>query len=195
MTIREANFVVGFDMDGVLLDHTANKVAIAREMGLTVLPEATHSEEIRSIFKDIEDYRRFQGLLYYDHPIALTVPLMPDVTVVLDRLVVDGTPFVLVSRRRDSEAAIRILKTQGLWGKYFSDKNAAFVPSVAEKVARAQSFGVTRYIDDERKVIRAMEGIIAEPVLFDQHDRFGDTPHTRVRSWMEFLHLASPVLR
>lgn len=183
--IADASFVVGFDMDGVLVDHASNKIAIAREFGVFVAPQETPSEILRGKFADRADYERFQALLYEEHPLAGEAPVMNGAVEVLEELRGRRIPYYLISRRRSGDVARAQLAAKGLWGTYFDDANAFFVRSIAEKAEYAKRFGVTVYIDDERRVLDGMDGIVPDRALFDPYAAFPDTKYRRITTWAD----------
>jgi len=181
-TIQGKRCVVGFDMDGVIVDHTPNKIALARRYGVTLALSDTHSEQLpkimpRSIYKD------FQNELYGDTEFAFSAPLMEGVEATLRMLADRQIPFVLISRRRQPKNAVALLARRGLWGTSFTEKNAFFVGSPEEKNAIAVREEVTHFFDDERKVLRVMPDV-RHRFLFDTFRQFGDDKdYTRVFDW------------
>lgn len=182
---NQAHSVVGFDMDGVLIDHAANKIAIAREFGVSVELAETPSEILRGKFTDRAEYERFQALLYEEHPLADKAPVMPGAREILDELRRRGVPYFLISRRRSSEVARVQLAAKGLWGTYFDDGNALFVRSIVEKAEHAARFGVSVYVDDERRVLAKMEGVVPDRVLFDPHGAFPAGGYRTIATWTD----------
>ena len=75
MPTQDQKIIVGFDLDGVIVDHTQNKMRIALHYGVALTPEETHSEIMRSLFPE-EIYHEIQGQLYDDTDDALSAPLM-----------------------------------------------------------------------------------------------------------------------
>lgn len=94
-------------------------------------------------------------------------------------------PFYLISRRRSGDVARAQLAEKGLWGDYFSDANAVFVGSIAEKAEHAARLGVTVYVDDERRVLAGMEGIVPDRALFDPYGAFPSAGFRTIRTWTE----------
>jgi hypothetical protein len=84
-----------------------------------------------------------------------------------------GIHFVLISRRKNPENAVTLLTRRGLWGTYFTVKNAFFVKSPDEKNIVAVREGVTHFFDDERKVLRVMPDV-RNRFLFDSSRQFED---------------------
>lgn len=159
---------IGFDMDGVLIDHTPTKVLLARQAGYALEPYETTSDHLRRVMPEAVR-RPLQEKLYGDPAYAFQSPMVPGVGELLASLHGRGIPFVLISRRKDPGIARQILERHGLWGVYFTDANAVFVERIADKETACVQRGVTHYIDDEADVLAALTSV-AHRYL---HDPFG----------------------
>lgn len=183
--IIDDKMVVGFDMDGVILDNADSKVRIAKKHGFDLKLHETPSEIIRAILPRVV-LEKLQQTLYDSPRIALSTPLMKGVRSILADLDKKNIPIFLISRRKIPEVAVRILKKHLLWPKYFNDKNSFFVNHPEDKNFKAAQLGVTHYIDDELKIINVLSSV-KNRFLFDQFDVFKDANnYMRVKSWAEF---------
>jgi hypothetical protein len=180
------NVCVGFDMDGVLVDHTKMRARLARRFGYPVKRKDTPSDMYRQHVP--EDVRRqIQDLVYHTSPHFLKAPLIRKVRTVLSVLRRSGIPYVLISRRKNPALARQLLKKRGLWPLYFNTQNTRFVFTREEKNIEAERFGVTHYIDDEADVLAALSGV-TNKFLFDPYGVLTDSPiYRRFRKWDEFL--------
>ena len=173
---------MGFDMDGVIIDHAPNKLALAGSYAVHLLPEETHSELLALKFARNE-YLAFQNELYGNSAFALSAPLMDGAYDVLHTLRESAVRCVLISRRKNPANAIALLTERGLWGDIFTDQNAFFVQSPEEKNMVGVREGVTHFFDDERKVLRVMPDI-QRRYLVDTFHQFNDeTELPRVYDW------------
>ena len=181
-TIQPPPTVVGFDMDGVIIDHTENKITLAQRFGVILRPDETHSELLARHFRR-DDYLALQNELYGNTDLALSAPLMGGALNVLMELRKHGVPFVLISRRRVPENAIALLSRRGLWGEIFNESNAFFVQSPVEKNTVGLREEVSHFFDDERKVLLVMKDI-GHRYLFDSFNQFSDEEtFPRVHNW------------
>jgi len=181
-TIQTGPRIVGFDMDGVIINHAPNKIMLAKRYAVTLRPEETHSELLPGKFPR-EEYLAFQNMLYGNSDFALSAPLMLGAFDVLHEMKDRGIPFVLISRRREPENAIRLLKERKLWGDFFTEANAFFVGTPEEKNVASVREGVTHFFDDERKVLRAIPDV-KRRFLFDSLRQFNDEDEfERVFDW------------
>jgi len=158
---------IGFDMDGVLVDHTEWKQILARRYGYTLTAAQTTSDAMRAIVAD-EHRSEIQRLLYQDDRYALSPALMPGARELLEELTHTGIRFSLISRRRDHDLARLLLEKHRLRPVFFSDVNTVFVGSVQEKADACARLGVTHYIDDEVQVLRALQSV-PHRYLMDPH--------------------------
>lgn len=176
--------VVGFDLDGVVVDHTQNKMRIAARYGITLAPEDTHSERMGELVPP-EIYREIQKQMYDDTDEALSAPLMEGAFSALASLREHEIPYYLISRRKLPISALHLIERRGLWGEYFTAENTFFVEHMEDKNPVAEKLGVTHFIDDERRVLRLMPSV-PHRILFDVRDFFAnETEFVRVKNWNE----------
>ena len=149
---------VGFDLDGVLIDHTDLKIKLARALGYNLKPEQTPSDVILE-FLPRNVYKEIQRGLFEDLDTSCQSPLMLGAHYVLDKLKTRAVPFTLISRRRNSEIAKKVLAHHGLWDTYFTDTNACFVSSIEDKNTIASDLGISHFIDDEMRVLRSLTAV------------------------------------
>ena len=179
-------WVLGFDLDGVIIDHTQKKILLAAAYGYQLQPRQTPSEIIEKILS--QNHLDEIKYLLYTHPeAALEQPLMAGVKSFLQFLKEKNTPFYLISRRRQGELAIELLKLQNLWPDFFNESNAVFVDKKEDKNIQAKKWGITHYLDDEFPVLDCMTNV-PNRYLFDPHGVWSNFPtYPRIRSWSEAL--------
>ena len=188
MTSQEETIVVGFDLDGVIIDHTQNKMRIAARYGVALTPEETHSERMRTLFEH-SVYREIQEQMYDDTDEALSAPLMEGAFGGLASLREHEVPYFLISRRKKPIHALQLLERRGLWGEYFTPENTFFVENMEDKDPVAAQLGVTHFIDDETRVLRLMPSV-QNRVLFDTRNLFeATTDFTPVKNWSDLGYL------
>lgn len=184
MTSQEDNFIVGFDLDGVIVDHTQNKIRIAARYGITLCPEDTHSERMGDLISP-EIYREIQKQMYDDTDEALSAPLMEGAFGLLASLREHEVPYYLISRRKLPISALHLIERRGLWGEYFNAENTFFIENMEDKDPVARRLGITHHVDDERRVLRLMPSV-QHRILFDVRDFFPDNSEfVRVKNWSE----------
>ena len=181
------NMIIGFDMDGVILDHTSTKLILAKKFGLNITEKETPSEIIKTLMP-LPKYRKFQIDLNDNPKFKYLAPPMSGVKTVLTSIVKSGLPYFLISRRKKEASAIKILKHHDLWPKYFNKTNAFFVKTPEDKNIKALELGITHYIDDEQKVLNALVSV-KNKFLFDHLDVFKNSGYARVKSWKEIAKL------
>lgn len=179
--------VIGFDMDGVILDPTQNKISSAKKLGVSITKKQTPSEIIRTIIPQ-KAYEKFKNYLYDDTTSLLRQRLMPGVKNVLNYVLKNHVPYFLISKQINHPMAVKILKHHGLWPKYFNKKNAFFVDGIEAKNTKAVQLGITHYFDDETQVLEKLVDV-KNKFLFDHLDAFKNSGYARVKSWKEIAKL------
>lgn len=185
---RQADkLVIGLDLDGVILDHTHAKIMLAKKLGFSLKPEETPSDIIKNVLS-LDAMQAIQHFLYDDPVIALGARMFRGASAGLSQLKKADVPFFLISRRKNSELAIALLKKRGLWPLYFNAQNTSFVTEKVEKNKEAKKFGITLYIDDQPSVLEKVTDVPMR-ILMDHFGVFNeyDRKYKRVASWKEFL--------
>jgi len=175
--------VIGFDLDGVIVDHSLLKKKLASLLGFDISLAETHSNIIKKIIPN-DDLKKIQENIYCKES---SQPLIPGTLNILEKLKENNINFFLISRRRTGlarEMAIKIMKNRGLWPKFFNEKNVYFVESPEGKNESAKKLEVTHYFDDEEDVLDAIK-CVPNRFLFDQFDNFPNSHFDRVKNWKE----------
>ena len=178
--------IIGLDLDGVIIDHTGNKIALAQKFGLELLPRETVSDVISEKMTST-DYEHFQTILYDDPNVAYAAHVMPGVLQGLARIK-EKHPYFLISRRKSNVTALAFMKMNGLWPHYFNERNVFFVEKKNDKDKKAVELGVNIYMDDQPTVLAELRSV-RNRYLFDHLNAYGDAgyPFERVSSWSEFI--------
>jgi hypothetical protein len=168
-----SKIVIGFDIDGTLVDHADAKIAFAASRGIALPPEETPSDIMKSRFPK-ELVRDMQRYIYESTEGGTGQPLMPGVKETLVALRENEIPFFFISRRRGDKSkknAFIILERNGILGRYINKEKIIFLPTIGEKAAAAHERGVTHFLDDEVKALKAMS-LVSHRIFFDQFDIF-----------------------
>ena len=180
--------VIGFDLDGVFLDFSELKRKLAAERGYDIALNETPSE-IMAQKISVPVYKEMQWDLYARPPHAFSVPLIPGAKEGLQKVAGSGVPFFLISRRKFPDVPKKVLEGHGLWPDYFHEQNAFFVIEPKDKDIRAKALGITHYVDDEPKVLQAIESV-PHRILFDPFGAYPEEEwYEKVGSWKEILSL------
>ena len=177
--------IIGFDMDGVILNNSKTKIELARKLGFNLELHHTPFEIMRTMLPQVV-LEELQKMLYFTHEIAVKTPLIKGARNILMELSQKNIPYYLISRRKLPEIAIKTLRQRRVWPKYFNDNNSYFVDRPEDKDSQACKLGITHYIDDE---LRNIDALVSVPnkYLFDPFNVFKDAKHyTRIKSWQEF---------
>ncbi len=106
--------IIGLDLDGVIIDHTANKIKVGKSLGVDIDLADTPTDILGDIL-DPSVWRAIKRILYDDPVIALTPPLMVGVENGLRFLKENHYKYFLISRRKSTATAFQYLKTYSLW--------------------------------------------------------------------------------
>ncbi len=188
METENSKKIIGFDLDGVIVDHTMIKIKLAEKFGYILKPEQTPSEIIKEIIPQ-KPLDKIKYSIYEGPQTSACQPLEEGAFAALEKIKMDGIDFFLISRRRrsGSGAAIELLKKQKLWPEYFNEKNVFFVASPEDKNLKARELGISHFIDDEMEILKKMASV-ENRFLFDKFNLWQDSDlYRRISSWQEFL--------
>jgi len=174
--------IIGFDLDGVIIDHTESKLELAKQLGFSLTPEQTPSDVMKTILPH-DLWRNLQHSLYNTEVVLGSASLMPGVLQVFEKMRDQNIPYALISRRHIPEQAINFLVQNSLWPGFLNAENTFFVPSKEDKNRKAAELGVTHYIDDELSVLEVLESV-PHKFLFDHLNAFQQSNRfPRITSW------------
>lgn len=178
--------IIGFDLDGVIVDHSALKIRVAKECGFDLKLEETPSDIMKHLVPDsVADKIKYR--IYGDPETSLFAPLMAGAKDAIVGLKEKNIKYFLISRRKNTALAAGLLKNHGLWPEYFNEQNAFFVSNIEGKNEKSKELGINCYIDDEPKVLESLESV-EDKFLFDQFDiRDGVEKFERIGSWAELF--------
>lgn len=182
---RKQNKIIGFDLDGVIVDHTRNKLRVAKDLGVLLDISETPTDILNSKL-GYEVTKRIDKIIYDEPRIALTPPLFRGAKTAINHIS-KLWPCFLISRRTLNDYAIGLLTKRGLWPKYFNEKNAFFVQTKEDKNAKAKELGINVYIDDQPSVLEKLVDV-RHRFLYDPLNVYSEnSSYKKVLSWQEFL--------
>ena len=192
MDYRDNQIVIGFDLDGVIIDQAHQKVRIGKKIGLDLKLEDTAFGILESKYSS-EVVEQIKSILYNDPMYALRATLMEGVINVFDFLKEKQYPFFLISRRRHPDMAVKLLERLEIWPFIINDVNSYFVSGPEAKNIKAKELGITHYIDDELKIIHALDSV-KNKYLFDRFNVFAEhTAYKKIKSWYDFEKLINGI--
>lgn len=179
--IKDAQIIIGFDLDGVIVDHTKEKIKIASDFGFSISSNQAQADLIKKIIPRDALLNILQKL----YGEVSSQSLFAGAKEVLFKLKNANIPIYIISRRRvgkNREMAIEILKNRGLWPEVFNEENVFFVDKPADKNEVAKRLGVTHYIDDESGVL---------DVLIDVKNRYQFDPFGDLKGISKYICLSN----
>ena len=178
--------VIGFDLDGVIIDHSKNKEIILKHLGLAIKKKEL-ATDILGTKVPMETWRTIQEFLY-GHPKHSQKPRpFEGIEYIFKELKRRNVEYVLISRRRNEKTAMALLKKRKLWPRFLNRKNTFFVRHISGKHEKAKELGISHYIDDQPSVLKELKSV-KNRFLFDPHGSHGHTRHyKKISSWKEFM--------
>lgn len=183
--------IIGLDMDGVIIDHTENRIRFAKEFGFSLAPEEAASDIMRKKIPR-DTYEKIQKLLYDDPTTGLSLPLVSGAKSSVELLRQSEILYYLISRRGNPQIGRALLQKRGLWPELFNEKNTFFVKTIEDKNDKARELGVTIYLDDQPSVLDALVDI-PQKFLFDplyayaKHSEHAQ--YNKIHSWDKFIQV------
>jgi hypothetical protein len=181
---------IGLDFDGVIVDHSANKLRLAEGLGCRLEHWQTNTNVMKRFMRP-ETYEAIQDCLYYEF-----TPLADPMEGALEniaRLVAAGIEPHIISARDDRSRpfAMEWIKKHRLTD-LIPPERLNFVGNGDEKRALVERFGISVFLDDKISVLANLPKTTRR-FLFDQHDISKQIElkgaDTVVRTWKEFVDL------
>lgn len=175
---------IGIDLDGVIIDHTAHKLALARQFGFDLEPWQTNSN-VMGEFVSAEQYRAIKEALY--------MRMMDDIPAVkgafdfLDAL--PGELYIVSARKSGSIRFVQDwMMRHDFYGLIPADQ-IFFCNNKYEKRGHCERLALDAFVDDQAKVLHNLPPSV-ECILFDEHriaDRIALEQRVEVAgSWKDF---------
>ncbi len=183
--MKDKKIKIGFDLDGVLIDHKKNRVKAAHFLGYDNVSESMAVREIKTLIPEM-DYKKIQEYLYDEA--TSEADIMVGVKKLWEGL--EGIcDLYIISRRpklNSQKEALELLNKE----INFSKKNVFFVARDKDKNKIIKKFGIDVFLDDKLSVLEFIE--TAERFLFDEYRVYKEKKIggiTVVYSHGEFLDL------
>jgi len=185
-TLYKGKLRIGLDLDGVIIDHTRNKIKVAKRLGFDIRPQETVSEILENLMPS-DTYRELQHCIYDEmsmtaKPVVYAIPTIRRISQL------GHTLFIISRRHKRANDALKWLKIHGVL-PFIPKRNIAFVSQDKDKVLFVRKFAVDIFLDDKVGNLSYVKKA-TYPVLFN--DLKADINHdgyTEVRSWPEFRQL------
>lgn len=185
---------LGFDLDGVIIDHTSNKLRHAKALGYDLSPAETASGVMKKHVHP-DHYREIKHTIYGSA--SLEAPPMEGALEMIAELAPAFRIFI-ISRRNMRDGFDE-------WGRQWLDVHGVhrsipreqvfFVAHdvVGAKDAVARQHGIRAYMDDQAKILYELPSVSVR-ILFDPFD-VGEIsePLVKIKKWQELPAIVETV--
>lgn len=186
--MEDLQMFLGFDLDGVIVDHSFVKIQLAQKFGFTVNKYQVYPDNLYRLLGP-DKYYEFTHCLYDDPQIAMKGVIMRGSKSVLGKLKKRNIRFAVISRRKNNhDIPINLLRKHGLWPDILNRQNVFFVQNRGDKNTKAISLGISHFMDDDWEVLEQLTGVLNK-YLFDPYGIAPDCCFKKIVSWREFYEL------
>lgn len=177
---------IGLDLDGVIIDHTQNKIKVAKSFGFNIKKEETQSEVLKTILPE-DKYKKLQRAIY--GKITLDSPPVVSSLTTLKKLRKNNNyNFFIISRRKKRKEDVisgqRWLKKYQIF-KIIPEKNVFFVTEEKDKNIYCKKLKIKIYLDDKIKALKLISSVPYR-VFFYPYKVSNNTNFLEIKSWKEF---------
>ena len=145
---------IGLDLDGVIVDHTQNKIKIAKSVGFRVEAKETQSEILKSILPE-KEYRKVQRIIY--DKITSDASPTPFLLKTLQDLSLNYNFFIIsLRRKKHSEVAWYWLEKHKIL-EIIPKKRIFFIEK--DKNFWCQKLKIEVYMDDTVKILDTLSSV------------------------------------
>lgn len=178
---------LGIDLDGVVIDHRAHKLRLARERGYDLEPWQANTN-LMGRYLPREAYAAIQRELY--GPLTLQAPSVPGAVEGLAAL--SGEPYIVTAREAASRVIVRQWLDQHGVEESVPPGRVIFCADGEEKGSHCLRLGLGVFLEDKLSYLRrtpktALRVLLDEDAVADLLDVEPDI--VVVRSWPEFVAL------
>jgi uncharacterized HAD superfamily protein len=185
MSNKKRKLKVGFDFDGVVVDHTKNKILIAKKHGFDISITQAAGHRLKKMVPD-NIYVKIQESIY--GPLTLSAVPMLEVKESMAELSKIAELF-LVSRRSSDHRRFAVDWLNKNLPGIFSPGQIFFVDQDQHKNDLCETLNIAIFIDDKISTLQHMQSL-PHRYWFDQYDSSGELNYQGlivVKSWKEFL--------
>ena len=179
------SMVIGFDLDGVIIDHSKNKIKKAKELGYVIKAEETSSERLYKLIPQ-EDYQVIRKFIYR-RGTPMAEPMEGAFQTI--KSLSKNYHIVIISRRDEDlqRNALEWLKKHGFLN-YIKRKDVYFVGDEKYKDVAAKRLKVRVYMDDKLSVLELLKSV-PNKILFDPYNCFQikNKKIGKIESWQSLL--------
>lgn len=182
---------IGLDLDGVIIDHTQNKMRVAKSFGFKIKPEEIQSEVLKKILpKPI--YRKLQKAIYGN--LTLKAQLTPDVFKILKQLSKDHQLFIISRRGKGGSTSARAWLKKYKIFEIIQKKNIIFVEKAIDKNLWCKKLKIQIYIDDKVEVLNLLSAV-PQKIFYNPQKAKHNKKYLEISSWQEFPGLLNKTKR
>ena len=186
--MKNKNNKIGIDLDGVIIDHTQNKIKAAMELGFSVTAKETTSSKFLKVKMPAEAYRELQRKTYDE--MSPTAPPIPGALKSIKELHNRGFEMFIVSRRKIPGPAVDWLQRYGVLDIIPKEK-IFFVKEDHQKEKMAQKLKLDILLDDQCKVLKELKSV--KHIIFFNFHEVDNEGFCEVKSWEKFLKLVNKI--
>jgi len=179
--------IIGLDLDGVIIDHSKNKIKFAKEFGFKLKRQETSSEVMKTKLP-LKIYKIIQKKIYNNLENSLQSPLYKGVKTALNYLKKESCPYFLISRRKNKRIAVQLLRQKELWPRFFNKNNVFFVKKDEDKNIFVKKLKINLYLDDKIEVLDKLSSI-SHKLLFNPLKTYNqnEVSYKLINSWPQFI--------
>ena len=179
---------IGLDLDGVLIDHTENKIRVAKSFGFRLIPKETQSEAMKHILPK-KEYKRLQKIIY--GKMTMDAFPTPKVFKILQKLSPKHNLFIISRRKgKDANMAWRWLKKYQIFN--IIPKKHIFFIEKGDKKFLCKKLKIVIYIDDEVKILKKLSSVLY-PILYNPHRVSTNQKFLEIKSWKKLPNLLNKI--
>lgn len=176
---------IGLDLDGVIIDHTANLIRLSREFGFSIQPNQTPGHRLRKIVGE-DNYLKIRQILY--GPTTKSSVPMTGALDCLRKLKMDNSVFIISARFKKNQPVAWDWINHYL-SNIFDKQKIIFIEQEKYKNSICQKLKIDIYLDDK---IEVLENLLSVPkrCLFDKYNIRNDFDLVNIRpvsSWQDFF--------
>lgn len=183
--VNRGKLNIGLDFDGVIIDHSQNKIKVAESLGFRIKVKQTPSHILKNILPGGE-YKKLQKAIYGKLTLKAP-PVLGAFKAIQDLSKSRNYNLYIISRRESPRIALAWLKKYKILN-YIPRKNIFFIKEDKEKNKLAKKLKLKVFLDDKISVLESLLSVSCR-VFFNHQLVTINKKFLEIKSWREFTEL------
>lgn len=173
---------IGLDLNGVIIDHTQNRIKAGASLGFELSEEDTQSEALKVILT-ADKYKELKKIVF-DNMAQDSIPMVSAIETI-KKLSEKYNPFIISQQDKEgSKITLSWLEKYNIFN-IIPKENVIFVEKAADKNIWCEKLNIKTYLDDKISVLNLLS-YPKNKVFFNSFKVLNNSSYIEINSWEEY---------